>query len=85
MTKETIIEELENLIFAGENILLTKHETTYAGTRVNSIQFNSWKTKVIAFLNSFLKDQTEVMNVFIKSNRAEYVKAATCVQTLKDV
>ena len=85
MTKETIIEELENLIFVGENILLTKHETTYTGTRVNSIQFNSWKTKVIAFLNSFLKDQTEVMNVFIKSNRAEYVVAATCVQTLKDV
>ena len=84
MTKETIIEELENLIFVGENILLTKHETTYTGTRVNSIQFNSWKTKVIAFLNSFLKDQTEVMNVFIKSNRAEYVVAATCVQTLKD-
>lgn len=68
MTKEIIIEELENLIYAGESILLTKHEINYTGICVNSIQFNSWKTKVIAFLNPFLKEQTEVMNVFIKAN-----------------
>ena len=85
MTKEIIIEELENLIYAGESILLTKHETNYTGICVDSIQFNSWKTKVIAFLNPFLKEQTEVMNVFIKANRAEYAAAATCVQTLKAV
>ena len=85
MNKETIIEELDNLIFAGENILLTKHETNYTGTCVNSIQFKSWKTKVIVFLNSFLKEQTEIKAVFIKANRAEYATAAICVKSLKDV
>ena len=52
MTKETIMEELTNLISIGGNILTTRHETKYTGTCVDAIQFNSWKTKVIVFLNS---------------------------------
>ena len=38
MTKEIIIEEFESLIYAGESILLTKHETNYTGICVDSIQ-----------------------------------------------
>ena len=85
MTKETIMEELTNLISIGRNILTTGHETKYTGTCVDAIQFNSWKTKVIVFLNSFLKEQTEIKDVFIKANRADYATAEICVRTLEDV
>ncbi len=50
-----------------------------------TMETNSWKTKVLIFLNSFLKERTDVKDVFVKANRAEYVAAATCVQSLKDV
>ncbi len=72
MTKETIMEELTNLISIGGNILTTRHETKYTGTCVDAVQFNSWKTNVIVFLHSFLKEQTEIKDVFIKANRADY-------------
>ncbi len=85
MTKETIMEELTNLISIGGNILTTRHETKYTGTCVDAIQFNSWKTKVIVFLNSFLKEQTEIKDVFIKANREDYATAEICVRTLEDV
>ena len=44
-----------------------------------------WKTKVIVFLNSFLKERTEIKDVLIKANRADYATAEICVRTLEDV
>lgn len=85
MTKEAIIEELTNLIGIGSNILTTRHETKYTGTCVDTIKFTSWKTKVIVFLNSFLKEHAEIKDVFIKANGAEYATAEICVRTLEDV
>jgi len=65
MTKETIMEELTNLIRIGEDILTARYEKIYTRTCVDAVRFNSWKTKVIVFLNSFLKEQTEIKDVFI--------------------
>lgn len=41
MTKETIMEELANLIKIGENILTARYEKIYTRTCVDAVQFNS--------------------------------------------
>lgn len=40
---------------------------------------------IIDSYSSFLKEQTEIKDVFIKANRAEYATTEICVRTLEDV
>lgn len=85
MNKEKALKGIENLIQEGNNVLKTKYNSDLAGTCVNSVMYNSWIAKAMAFLKLFLEDDNEFLKGMQKSHRSYYSEAATCVKIIENV
>ena len=86
MEKTKIIDELNQLINKGNDILKTEHAVGGHGIpafkRVNQEQFMSWRTSIKSFLNIFLEKDSDFFEPFIKTENSPN-NALIFLETLK--
>lgn len=86
MEKETILNELDELLIEGNSILSTKWtESMGIYTYVDEENYYSWRTKVLSFLKLFLSIESDYMNVFSELSESSFSNANICVQTLQNI
>lgn len=86
MEKETILNELDELLIEGNSILSTKWtESMGIYTYVDEENYYSWRTKVLSFLKLFLSIESDYINVFSELSESSFSNANICVQTLQNI
>lgn len=85
MNKEKALEEIENLIQEGNNVLKTRYNSDRTGMYVDDAKYNSWMAKALAFLKLFLEDDNEFIKGLQKSHHSYYLEASTCVKIIENV
>ncbi len=85
MNKEKALKGIETLIKDVNIVFVTKYNSDFAGTCVNSAMYNSWIAKAIAFLKLFLEDDNEFVKVLQKPHRSYYSEAVTYVKIIENV
>ena len=85
MNKETVLQEIEELIQEGNKVLATKKESSLGGTYVNGAMYDGWMAKVMSFLRLFLGAEHEFIKGLNKSHNSYYIEALTCVKIVENV
>ncbi len=90
MDKDKIIIELDSLIAEGMKILKTKWSPSDSGiisfhTYVSYDAYISWKTKIVAFLKTFISQDNDYVVSFLKLEKHYYANTETCISLLINI